>query len=190
MENIREAMERIGSEARFLLVANLPYNIATPIISNLLHESPAPEIMVVTIQKELADRICALPRCKDYSALTVWIQSLCDPTIVRTLPPHVFWPRPKVQSAILRLDHRLERREKFADLKYFHSMVRSLFFHRRKFLRSVVISSMKGRMDKSQVDQVLQSLGHSETARAEELSVDEIQTLIEAFRLAELAASE
>ncbi|NND98417.1 MAG: methyltransferase domain-containing protein, partial [Pirellulaceae bacterium] len=77
MEQIRDALSRIGDDARFLLVANLPYNVATPIISNLLHESPSPAAMVVTIQKELADRMIATPRTKDYSALSVWIQSLC-----------------------------------------------------------------------------------------------------------------
>jgi 16S rRNA (adenine1518-N6/adenine1519-N6)-dimethyltransferase len=79
MENIRDAMNRIGDGARFMLVANLPYNVATPIISNLLHELPPPDRMVVTIQKELAERMCATPKTKDYSALSVWIQSLCKP---------------------------------------------------------------------------------------------------------------
>jgi 16S rRNA (adenine1518-N6/adenine1519-N6)-dimethyltransferase len=186
MENIRDAMERIGDGARFMLVANLPYNVATPIISNLLHELPPPDRMVVTIQKELAERMCATPRTKDYSALSVWVQSLCKPQIVRVLPPKAFWPRPKVESAILRLDLVPEWREKFADLKHYHETIRSFFFHRRKFLRSVVISAMKGRLDKPAVDKVLQSQGHGETARAEELTVQQLQDLAEALRLAEL----
>ena len=186
MENIRDAMERIGDGARFMLVANLPYNVATPIISNLLHELPPPDRMVVTIQKELAERMCATPRTKDYSALSVWVQSLCKPQIVRVLPPKAFWPRPKVESAILRLDLVPEWREKFADLKHYHETIRSFFFHRRKFLRSVVISAMKGRLDKPAVDKVLQSQGHGETARAEELTVLQLQDLAEALRLAEI----
>ncbi len=182
MEQIRDAKGRIGDGSRFMLVANLPYNVATPIISNLLHESPPPDRMVVTIQKELADRMCAKPRTKDYSALSVWIQSMCRAEIVRILPPKAFWPRPKVESAILRLDLHPNAQEKFADLKYFHDTVRALFFHRRKFLRSVVISAMKGRLEKVDVDKVLSNLAHGETARAEELTVEEIQTLIEALR--------
>ncbi len=185
MEQIREALGRIGPEARFLLVANLPYNVATPIIGNLLHETPPPDVMVVTIQKELADRIVASPGTKDYGALSVWIQSQCRCQIVRILPPTVFWPRPKVHSAIIRLDLVPDWRSKIEKLDYFHQMVRALFFHRRKFLRSVVISAMKGRLDKAQVDRVLQSLGHGDTARAEELSVQQIQQLVEALRLAE-----
>ena len=189
MVQIRDAMQRLGDDARFLLVANLPYNVATPIISNLLLESPSPHAMVVTIQKELADRMAAQPCTKDYGALSVWIQSLCRIELVRDLPPKVFWPRPNVQSAIIRLDAVPQWREKFVDLGHFHKTVRSLFFHRRKFLRSVVISAMKGTLDKSQVDEVLSGLGHSDNARAEELSVQEIQALAEALRLAEIAVS-
>ncbi|TWU04264.1 16S rRNA (adenine(1518)-N(6)/adenine(1519)-N(6))-dimethyltransferase RsmA [Stieleria varia] len=187
MENVRDAYERLGEEARFLLVANLPYNIATPLISNLLHETPTPDVMVVTIQKELGDRMLAQPSTKDYGALSVWVQSLCDVSLVRILPPTVFWPRPKVHSAIIRLDLIPERRASFADLEYFHQMVRALFFHRRKFLRSVVISAMKGRLDKTQIDEVLSQLGHGENARTEELTVQQIQELVEALRQKEIA---
>ena len=185
MDLVREAMTRIGEEARFLLVANLPYNVATPIISNLLHQTPPPDAMVVTIQKELADRMIAEPGSKDYGALSIWIQSVCDVQIVRVLGPKVFWPRPKVDSAVIRLDLDQERRLKIPDLDYFHTTVRSLFFHRRKFLRSNVISAMKNRLDKPQVDEILQSLGHGETSRAEELTVEQIQLLVEALRVAE-----
>ena len=190
MGQIHTAMKQIGDDARFLLVANLPYNVATPIISNLLHENPPPDAMVVTIQKELGDRIVASPGNKDYGALSIWIQSICDCEIVRVLPPTVFWPRPKVQSAILRLDFVPERRAAFSDLSYFHQTVRSLFFHRRKFLRSVVISSMKGRLDKTEVDQILTTLGHDANERAEQLTVEQIQKLVEALRIAEFKQSQ
>jgi 16S rRNA (adenine1518-N6/adenine1519-N6)-dimethyltransferase len=95
LDAVSAAMSQIEG-AKFKLVANLPYNVATPIISNLLTESPLVERMVVTIQKELGDRIVAPPSCKDYSALSVWMQSLCDCEILRILPQSVFWPRPKV----------------------------------------------------------------------------------------------
>jgi len=182
MQQITDAKSRIGSEARFLLVANLPYNVATPIISNLLHESPPPDAMVVTIQKELADRMLAVPSTKDYSALSVWIQSVCRGELVRVMSPKVFWPRPKVQSAILRLDHQPEWAAQIPDLKFYHETIRAMFFHRRKFLRSNVISAMKGQLDKSAVDEVLAVLGHGENARAEELSVQQLARLIESLR--------
>jgi 16S rRNA (adenine1518-N6/adenine1519-N6)-dimethyltransferase len=188
MDRVRDALARIGSEARFMLVANLPYSVATPVISNLLLESPPPDRMVVTIQKELADRIMAAPGSKDYGALSVWVQSLCRCELVRVLSPAVFWPRPKVHSAILRLDSVPEWRDRFADLDHFHRTVRALFFHRRKFLRSVVISAMKGRLDKPAVDEILGDLGFQADWRAEQLSPAQIRQLAEALRVAEAAS--
>ena len=95
LETIRD---QLTMGRRFKLVSNLPYNIATPVLSNLLGEEAPPHSMTATIQKELADRIVAQPRSKDYGALSVWMQSQCDVELVRILPPTAFWPRPKVQS--------------------------------------------------------------------------------------------
>ena len=170
---------------RFVVAANLPYNIATPLISNLLLSSVVPEVMTVTIQKELADRIMARPRTKDYSALSVWIQALCDIELVRVLPPAVFWPRPKVDSAIIQIVSRPEKRQRIVDLAYFHELTRALFFHRRKFLRSVLISAFKHRLEKPHVDSVLQEMGYGPEARAEELEVDSIILMAEKFRVLE-----
>jgi 16S rRNA (adenine1518-N6/adenine1519-N6)-dimethyltransferase len=181
LTRIRETLSN-RPEGRFKLVANLPYNVATPIISNLLTNDPIPERMVVTIQKELAERIVASPATKDYSALTIWIQSQCDCEIVRIMPPTVFWPRPKVDSAILRILPNAQKRSRIDDVEHFHQFVRALFLHRRKFLRSALISAVQDRLDKPQVDRLLGSLWHGPTARAEELPVDEIIRLANAVR--------
>ena len=95
---------RAAPARRFKLVANLPYNIATPILGNLLALDVPPRTMTVTIQKELADRIVARPGTKDYGSLSIWIQSQCRAEIVRVMPPSVFWPRPKVDSAIVQIE--------------------------------------------------------------------------------------
>jgi len=167
---------------RFVVAANLPYNIATPLISNLLLTEIVPETMTVTIQKELADRMMARPRTKDYSALSIWIQALCDIELVRVLPPSVFWPRPKVDSAIIHIIHNPAKRARINDLRYFHELVRALFFHRRKFLRSVLISAFKNRLQKPHVDQVMQKMQMSAETRAEELPVETIIEMAEEFR--------
>ena len=133
---------------RFKLCANLPYAVATPLISNLLLSDIPPHSMTVTIQKELADRIVARPRTSAYGALGVWIQALCDTRIVRIMPPSVFWPRPKVDSAIIRIVSNQEKRKRIADLRFFHQFVRAVFFHRRKFLRSVLCSAFKDKLSK------------------------------------------
>jgi 16S rRNA (adenine1518-N6/adenine1519-N6)-dimethyltransferase len=164
----------------FKLVANLPYNVATPILSNLLRIPRVPDLMVVTIQKELAERITAVPRTKDYSALSIWMQSQCDCEIIRIMPPTVFWPRPKVDSAILRVRPQPEKRARIADMPFFHQCVRSIFLHRRKFLRSALVSAMKDRMDKSQVDQLLSEMKFGQDARAEQLTIDQMLSLVNA----------
>lgn len=183
LDAVASAMAKIDG-ARFKLVANLPYNVATPIISNLLTESPLVERMVITIQKELGDRIIAPPSCKDYSALSVWMQALCDCEILRVLPPSVFWPRPKVDSAILRIRPREEKRNRIQDLSFFHTKLRALFFHRRKFLRSQLATAVQEELDKTEVDAILEGLRLAPNLRAEQLTVEQIIDLLEACRQA------
>lgn len=181
METVRAQMERVpGSQLK--LVSNLPYNIATPVVSNLLSTEIAPVLMTVTIQKELGDRITAPPGCKDYGALSVWIQSQCDTHLVRTLPPTVFWPRPKVDSAIVRIELCHQKRERIPDREFFHQFVRSLFLHRRKFLRSCLISTVKNQLDKTAVDEILAERDLGPNVRAEQLDVDTFLSLCKAVR--------
>lgn len=164
---------------RLKLVANLPYNIATPILSNLLLARHVPHSMTVTIQKELADRITAQPSTKDYSALSVWIQSQCEAEIVRLMPPSVFWPAPKVTSAILRIVVDPDRRARIRNLSYFHQITKAMFLHRRKFLRANVVAAMKEHLNKEQVDEILNGMGFVPDTRSEQLDVPTLIALAE-----------
>jgi 16S rRNA (adenine1518-N6/adenine1519-N6)-dimethyltransferase len=181
LDAVREAMAGIPN-AKFKLAANLPYNVATPIISNLLNEKPLVERMVVTIQKELGERIIAPASCKDYSALSIWMQAQCDCEILRILPPSAFWPRPKVDSAILRIIPNESKRSRIDDLEFFHTRLRAMFLHRRKFLRSQLVSAMQEELTKEQVDQVLADLQLEANLRAEQLSIEQMIGLLEACR--------
>jgi 16S rRNA (adenine1518-N6/adenine1519-N6)-dimethyltransferase len=184
------AMDAVGEHLaaapgrRLKLVSNLPYNIATPIISNLLAARHVPHSMTVTIQKELADRITAPPSTKDYSALSVWIQSQATAEIVRVLPPSVFWPAPKVSSAILRIVIDPARRAAINDLGYFHQIIKALFLHRRKFLRANILAAMKRHLDKTQVDALMSEMGFAADARTEQLDVPTLIRLAEKLRTA------
>jgi len=166
----------------FKIAANLPYNVATPIISNLLRSEIIPATMTVTIQKELGERLVAKPGSKDYSALSIWVQSICDTKIVRIMSPKVFWPRPKVESAIIHIVHRPERRAAIKDLDFFYAFVRAMFFHRRKFMRSVAVSAFKNQLEKPDVDDVLSRLGHGADVRSEQLDIEAMLKLSETFR--------
>jgi 16S rRNA (adenine1518-N6/adenine1519-N6)-dimethyltransferase len=167
----------------------LPYNIATPVISNLLSTPVTPASMTVTIQKELADRITAVPSTKDYSALSIWVQAQCHAEIVRILPPTVFWPRPKVTSAIIRITPDPQLRARIPDPEFFHQHVRAMFFHRRKFLRSVLVAAYKDRLTKADIDAIMAGLNLGPQSRAEEMDVASTLELCEAVR-ARLPATE
>jgi 16S rRNA (adenine1518-N6/adenine1519-N6)-dimethyltransferase len=168
--------------ARVKLVANLPYNVATPILSNMLDVEPWPVRMVATIQRELAERIAAEPRTRDYSALSIWIQSQARVEIVRNMAASVFWPRPNVESAILDIRPQTVLRDRLSNRDQFHQFVRGVFLHRRKYLRSALISAVQDKMDKSQVDAVLVQLEHSSDVRAEQLTVEQMIELFECIQ--------
>ncbi len=176
LQTIAQQMENLP-DGRFKLVANLPYNIATPVVSNLLSTDILPESMTVTIQKELADRITARPGTKDYGALSVWIQSQCEAHIVRIMPPTVFWPRPKVHSAIIQIVPNAIRCAEIPDLQFFHAFVRGIFIHRRKFLRSGLLGSYKKQLGKPAVDAVLEAMQLGPDACAEQLDVAQMLSL-------------
>jgi 16S rRNA (adenine1518-N6/adenine1519-N6)-dimethyltransferase len=170
IEAVRSALSA-GPDRTFKLVANLPYSVATPVVSNLLAGDPTPASMTITIQKELADRILAVPGTKDYGSLSVWVQSQCTAELVRTIPCEAFWPRPKVTSAILQIRLDEQRRAQIADRPFFHTFIRGLFNHRRKFLRSVLPSVFKGQLEKPDADAILDELGIPTATRAEQLDV-------------------
>ena len=183
IDTIRQAMSEIEG-ARLKLVANLPYNIATPLISNLLTlDEFVPTSMTVTIQKELAERIVARPGTKDFGALSLWIQAQCNPEIVRIMSPKVFWPRPKVDSAIIHIETDTAKRNRIPDLAYYHHFVRSLFIHRRKLLRGVLVSVFKNELSKQDIDTVLEGINLTGSIRAEQLAVPVIFELCERFRV-------
>jgi 16S rRNA (adenine1518-N6/adenine1519-N6)-dimethyltransferase len=166
---------------RFKLVANLPYNVATPILANLLALDRPPQSMTCTIQKEVAERIVAQPGTKDYGALAIWVQIQSRTEILRILPPSVFWPRPKVSSAFVQIVPDQQRRQAIPDRDFFHAFVRAMFFHRRKLLRSELLSAFK-HLDKPEVDRLLDEQGLLPTARAEEIAPEGMLRLCEAVR--------
>jgi 16S rRNA (adenine1518-N6/adenine1519-N6)-dimethyltransferase len=182
LDNIRAGLA-VAPDRRFKLVANLPYNLATPLISNLLvHPDLCPTLMVVTIQLELAERMRAEAGTEHYGALSVLVQALADVEVVRTLPPKVFWPRPNVDSAIVKITPDSVKRARIGDLAWFHSVVRKLFLHRRKNLRRVLYSLWRAHWTKPEVDALLEHLGLTGLIRAEAMNVEELLALADALK--------
>ncbi|MCS7047005.1 MAG: 16S rRNA (adenine(1518)-N(6)/adenine(1519)-N(6))-dimethyltransferase RsmA [Gemmataceae bacterium] len=177
LQKLRDRLE----PKQIKLVSNLPYAVATPVICNfLLGEIPL-ERMVVTVQWEIAAKLAAWPGTADYGALTVLVQSLADVEIRRRLPPTVFWPRPKVDSAIVRIWPRPERKAQLSDARLFREFLRDLYAHRRKNLRSALCALPGRRRDKTAVAALLASLGLDGNVRAETLGIDEHRRLFEAW---------
>lgn len=173
------------------LVANLPYNIATPVISNLVASDYNWSRMVTTIQWELAARMASRHGGgTNYGALSVWLQSQCDIKILKKLKPTVFWPRPKVDSAIVQLVPNKERASQIADREFFHDFVRRLFHHRRKMMRSVLVTMYRKQLDKADVDRLLAESELDEKCRAESLAVEQLVALSNRFGRAVAAAQE
>jgi 16S rRNA (adenine1518-N6/adenine1519-N6)-dimethyltransferase len=172
-----------GPDRRFKLVANLPYNVATPLITNLLvHPELCPALFVVTIQRELADRLIARPASAAYGAVSVLVQALAEVSIVRGLPPSVFWPRPKVDSAVVAIRPDAGRRARIGDVAWFHQSVRQVFLHRRKYIRHVLAGLWREQWTKPEVDAWLEAQGLSGQLRAEALDVEEFIGLAHALR--------
>jgi 16S rRNA (adenine1518-N6/adenine1519-N6)-dimethyltransferase len=118
------------------LVANLPYNIASPLIIELLIAGV--ELLAFTVQKEVAERLRAAAGSEDYGALSVMAQMLGTVELLRTLPPRAFWPAPRIDSALVRVT----RRDRLgAHAGEFSNFVHGLFSFRRKMLRKALVQA-------------------------------------------------
>lgn len=116
----------------FKLVANLPYQIASPLMINLLMDANKPSGMFITIQAEVAKRMTALPGTRDYGLLTILMQATGHVKQIRKLPPQAFWPAPKVSSAMIAWTIDLEKLQHIKNLKILRQVIDLLLGHRRK----------------------------------------------------------
>ena len=157
------------------LVANLPYYITTPIIMRFLEENINVTDIVVMVQKEVAERMNAQPGGKDFGALSVAVQYYCDTEIVAKVPRHLFVPQPNVDSIVIALRVRPERKYKVDDEDLYFKVVKAAFGQRRKTLLNS-ISSM-GNLAKDQVKEALEEAGIDPKRRGETLSLDEFAIL-------------
>jgi len=150
-----------GSDA-WVLVANLPYNVGTPLVMDLLDGVPAIERMLVMVQREVAERMVAVPRTSAYGAMSVKVAYWATAKIVGYVPATVFVPQPKVESALVEITRRAEPAVSVSPQALF-PLVKAGFSRRRQMLRRV----LDGIVDSGQ----FAAAGVAPTARAEELDV-------------------
>ena len=157
------------------LIANLPYYITTPIVMKFLEEDIPVTDIVVMVQKEVADRMNAKPNTKDYGALSVAVQYYCDTEIVAKAPRHMFMPQPNVDSTVIGLHVREEKKYNVDNEDIFFKTVKASFGQRRKTL----LNSLGGLgfLSKDQIKVALQEANIDEKRRGETLSIEEFASL-------------
>ncbi|WP_300279703.1 16S rRNA (adenine(1518)-N(6)/adenine(1519)-N(6))-dimethyltransferase RsmA [Peptacetobacter sp.] len=173
--DVKKLVEEKLSGGPVKLIANLPYYITTPIVMKFLEEDIPVTDIVVMVQKEVADRMNAVPSTKDYGALSVAVQYYCDTEIVAKAPRHMFIPQPKVDSTVIGLHVREEKKYIADNEEIFFKTVKAAFGQRRKTLLNS-LSSM-GILDKASIKEVLKEAEIDEKRRGETLSIEEFTNL-------------
>lgn len=170
--------DTLGWDGRYKLIANLPYYITTPLIMHVLEDSEKVSELVIMVQKEVGERLCAAPGSKAYGAVTVMVQYAATVARAFDVGRHAFVPAPEVDSTILHLipyEKRLIQAQSDAVLR---RVVKAAFSQRRKTLRNS-LSSLG--CDKALIKQALEAAGIEDSRRAETLSVAEFVALADAF---------
>ncbi len=178
--NLKELMETEFQGMDVSVAANLPYYITTPIIMNLLESRLPFKKIVVMIQKEVAQRLCAKPGSKDYGAITVTTQYFSNPEIIKNVPSTAFIPAPKVDSAVVSMEILEAPSVTPKNEKMFFKLIKAAFSQRRKTLVNALSGS--GTFGtKEDITKAVESVGLSPTVRGEVLSIEEFCKLSDYF---------
>lgn len=157
------------------MAGNLPYNIATPLIMRLISMKAGPEMLVVMVQKEVAQRFTARPGTPAYGSLSVALQYAMDVETLFNVKAAAFYPRPKIDSSVVRLTRRSTPAVWVADEERFLQVVRAAFAYRRKTLANSLALALG--VERGAVTQALQHLGLDTEIRGEQLSIADFARL-------------
>ncbi len=173
-----KALEEAGATGPAMIIANLPYNVGTPLLVDWLKAGDWRGEMALMFQREVAERICAKPDTDAYGRLTVLAQAVTRPYISFTLPPGAFRPPPKVDSAVAVFEP-LPPEKRFAHIDLLEQIAGAAFGQRRKMLRAALKPFAKKRGLKA--EEWLMECGIDPTARAETLTQAEFRTLAQSL---------
>lgn len=176
LDIVKLAQERNGGKP-IKVVANLPYYITTPIIMGLFESHVPVQSITVMVQKEVADRMQVGPGTKDYGALSLAVQYYAKPYIAANVPPNCFMPRPKVGSAVIRLECHEEPPVQVKDEKLMFRIIRASFNQRRKTLANGLKNSPEISLSREGIEQAIAELGKGASVRGEALNLEEFATL-------------
>ena len=176
LDIVKLAQERNGGKP-IKVVANLPYYITTPIIMGLFESHVPVQSITVMVQKEVADRMQVGPGTKDYGALSLAVQYYAKPYIAANVPPNCFMPRPKVGSAVIRLECHEEPPVQVKDEKLMFRIIRASFNQRRKTLANGLKNSPEISLSREGIEQASAELGKGASVRGEALNLEEFAIL-------------
>lgn len=164
---------------RLKVIANIPYYISTPIIAHLFQFRKQIEAIYLTLQKELAWRLTASPGNKDYGAFSCFVQFYSKPSILFPIKRGSFWPRPKVDSAFVKLEILPQPAVKVQDEALFFKIIRLAFNQRRKLLKN----SLARIFPEADILAGLKELGLNQNVRAEDLSLSDFAAIADFWQL-------
>lgn len=169
--------EEFSSVSQVSVVANLPYYVTTPILMKLLEQRLPLKNIVVMIQKEVAERMAAVPGGKEYGSLSIAVQYYSEPELVCTVPHTVFIPQPNVDSAVIRLSIRENPPVQVEDEAFFFLVVQAAFAQRRKTISNNLKSRFFKEGGREELERLLAEAGIEPSRRAETLSLAEFAEL-------------
>jgi len=175
--DIYELVAKENNGKPIMVIANLPYYITTPIIMELLESNVPLKSMTIMVQKEVATRMSAEPGSKDYGALSLAVQYYTKPYLVANVPPNCFIPRPKVGSAVIRLEKHLVSPVQVANEKLMFQLIRASFNQRRKTLVNGIFNFEEFDYSKEEIEQAVERLGRGKSIRGEALTLEEFGRL-------------
>ena len=175
--DIAELVARENGGKPIKVVANLPYYITTPIIMGLFESQVPLKSVTVMVQKEVAQRMQAGPGTKDYGALSLAVQYYAKPYLAANVPPNCFMPRPKVGSAVIRLERYEEPPIKVKDVGLLFQIIRASFNQRRKTLVNGLKNCGKLSFAKGEIEQALARLQIDCNVRGEALTLEQFAAL-------------
>ncbi len=164
------ARARAGRGGRLLLVANLPYDVACPVIVHLVKGPLVADAMFVTVQKEVAERMTAAPGGRHYGSVSILLGATGSAHTLRTLGPGVFWPPPRVDSALVAFTRDETKCRRIGDVGLLSDVVAFFIGHRRKMLRACVKSIPPERGDRQRWMAIFERCGIDPTQRPAELA--------------------
>jgi 16S rRNA (adenine1518-N6/adenine1519-N6)-dimethyltransferase len=171
--------ELAGQKSLLRVIGNLPYQITSPLLSLLLKNRRFIPISVLMVQKEVAKRICAQPGTKDWSPLSITLQLYSDVKTLFNLKPASFFPRPKVESSVIKIIFLQRPKTIVADENFFFWVVRSAFGQRRKMILNSLSANLN--LPKKEMELILNKIKIDPKRRPETLSIQEFANLSKAL---------